>query len=99
MVGLYGLSVMLWLGKAVYAGHERCISFFHMGTAEEPPNSARPLLNRVLWKLLAEHARHTLRVVTDQDPSTSGWKTTSRSEVTRIVIETLRRMSRAGLDE
>jgi hypothetical protein len=59
---------MLWLGKAVCADHERCISFFHMGTAEEPPNSARPLLNRVLWKLLAEHARHTLRVVTDQDP-------------------------------
>ena len=42
--------------------------FFHIGTSEDPPNSARPVLNRALWKMLADHARHTFRVVTDQDP-------------------------------
>ncbi len=41
---------------------------FHIGTAEEPPKSARTVLNRALWKMLANHARHALRVVTDQDP-------------------------------
>jgi hypothetical protein len=61
-------KVMLWLGKAVCSDQNNRISFFHIGTAEEPPNSARPELNRALWKLLADHTQHTFRVVTDQDP-------------------------------
>ena len=60
-------KVMLWLGKTVGDDSGGGIRFFHIGAAEEPPNSARPVLNRALWKLLAEHAQHTFRVVTDQD--------------------------------
>jgi hypothetical protein len=60
---------MLWLGKAVLHDSDEQINFFHIGAAAEPPNSARAVLNRVLWKMLADHARHTLRVVTDQDPA------------------------------
>jgi hypothetical protein len=59
---------MLWLGKAIHDGAESQSKYFHMGTSEEPPNSARPVLNRALWKMLADHAHHTFRVVTDQDP-------------------------------
>lgn len=61
-------KVMLWLGKAVRHDTEDRISFFHLGTSEDPPNSKRPVLNRVLWKMLADHACHAFRVVTEQDP-------------------------------
>lgn len=61
-------QVMLWLGKAIHDGAESQIRYFHIGASEEPPNSARPVLNRALWKMLADHAHHTFRVVTDQDP-------------------------------
>ena len=61
-------QVMLWLGKTVFHEKNGQIDFFHRGAAEEPPNSARTVLNRVMWKMLADHARDTFRVVTDQDP-------------------------------
>ena len=35
----------------------------------EPPNSHRLELNRVLWKMLADHAGHSLRVVVEGDPN------------------------------
>lgn len=53
-------KVALWPGKAVKRGGK--VSFFHVGSAEQPPNAARPELNRVLWKMLADHAEHNLRV-------------------------------------
>ena len=62
-------KVMLWLGKAVFHDSDERINFFHIGPSEEPPNAARTVLNRVLWKMHADHARHTLRVVADQDPA------------------------------
>jgi hypothetical protein len=35
---------------------------FHDGAEDTPPNSAQPLLTRSLWKFLAEHAGHPVRV-------------------------------------
>jgi len=61
-------QVMRWLGRAVRDGPDRQIRYFHIGASEDAPNSARPVLNRALWKMLADHAHHTFRVVTDQDP-------------------------------
>ena len=56
----------LWLGKVCTdeSGRRR----YHIGDADEPPNANRDLLNRVLWKLLAECEGSMLKVVTDRDP-------------------------------
>lgn len=59
-------KVHLWLGKAVY-NEDKSIHYFHIGAAESPRNSEQPTLNRVLWKMLADHAGHPLRVITPQD--------------------------------
>ncbi len=45
----------LWLGKALRFA-------FHIGGAEEPPHWARPQLNQVLWKFLADHGGHRIDV-------------------------------------
>ena len=90
---------MLWLGKAVFHDSDERINFFHIGPSDEPPNSARTVLNRVLWKMLADHARHTLRVVTGQIRCINGWKNTSRSVAMKSMILPLRHTSRGGADE
>ncbi|MFI9402735.1 hypothetical protein [Nocardia sp. NPDC052316] len=59
-------DVRLWLGKVIHHGDANPI-YFHAGPADEAPNWARDELNAVLWKLLAEHARHPLRVVVEGD--------------------------------
>jgi hypothetical protein len=58
--------VKLWLGKAVFGDDER-LRYFHIGSDESEPNSHRLELNRALWKLLADHAGHPLRVVVEGD--------------------------------
>ncbi len=55
-------KVMVWLGKAKIAG-ERVEAIRPAG--EEHEND---VLNRVIWKMFADHAGHTLRVVVDLDP-------------------------------
>ena len=59
-------EVSLALGKPVRdaAGS---VGYFHLGSAQSPPNSARPQLTRALWKFIAEHGRDHLRIVTDYD--------------------------------
>jgi hypothetical protein len=56
----------MWLGKAIRTpdGHVR---YFHIGGPEEPLNSDRPDLTRALWKFLADHAGHRIRVAFDTD--------------------------------
>jgi|JI61114C2RNA_FD_contig_81_483399_length_2546_multi_2_in_0_out_0_2 hypothetical protein len=59
-------KVSLWLGKSVRASEDSDkISYFIRGS--EPSNSRNETLNRALWKMLAEHARHPLRVVIEGD--------------------------------
>jgi hypothetical protein len=60
-------KVMVWLGKAIFADNGR-INYFKIGGPEDPPNSKRTTLNRVIWKMLADHAGHPLRVVVEGDP-------------------------------
>jgi hypothetical protein len=50
----------LWLGKALH--HNYRPFAFHIGSEEEPPHWARPQLNQVLWKFLAEHTGHRIDV-------------------------------------
>jgi hypothetical protein len=64
---------LLWLGKAIFKqqkgteGASSVVDRFHIGSAEEPPNYRRDLLNQVLWKFLAEHTGMDLRVVVEGD--------------------------------
>ena len=62
-------KIVFWLGKAVFRGEDRlsAVDHFHRGDPSEPPNWARETLNRVLWKMLAEHSGHTLRVLFDYE--------------------------------
>lgn len=53
--------VMVWLGKARIVG-ERVQAIRPVGTEQE-----NDVLNRVIWKMFADHAGHILRVVTDLD--------------------------------
>ncbi|MFC6881417.1 MULTISPECIES: hypothetical protein [Actinomadura] len=59
-------DVRLHLGKAVH--EDRAPAYYHLGPSDEPPNWARDELNAVLWKLLADHARHPLKVIIEGDP-------------------------------
>ena len=56
-------KISLFLGKIVFTPSDD-INFFHRGVADAR-NWQRPELNRVLWKMLADHANHPLRVVTE----------------------------------
>ena len=70
-MGMYGWLVCeddrirFWLGKAYRLGDRR-VGVFQRG---DGPNAAKPELTRALWKFLADHAGHTLRVLTDDDPA------------------------------
>ncbi len=50
----------LSLGKALHNDHRPFA--FHIGGSEEPPHWARPQLNQVLWKFLADHTGHRIDV-------------------------------------
>jgi hypothetical protein len=50
----------LWLGKVLHRDYRPFA--FHIGGPEEPPHWARPQLNQVLWKFLADHAGHRIDV-------------------------------------
>lgn len=50
----------LWLGKALHDDHRPFA--FHRGSADEPSHWARPQLNQVVWKFLADHTSHRIDV-------------------------------------
>jgi hypothetical protein len=50
----------LWLGKALHRDYRAFA--FHIGSEEQPPHWARPQLNQVLWKFLADHSGHRIDV-------------------------------------
>ena len=62
-------KVVFWLGKTVFREEDTVsiIDHFHRGDQSVPPNWARATLNRVLWKMLAEHSGHLLRVLFDHE--------------------------------
>lgn len=60
-------KVSRMLGKVI-ARDESRVDYFHLGAASEPLNWERPELNQVVWKMLADHTSHQLRVITSWDP-------------------------------
>jgi hypothetical protein len=64
------------LGDAVFRpGGE--VAYFQRGDREAPRNSETPALNRALWKMLADHWGHNIRVVLDlveEDPDGRDWR-------------------------
>lgn len=60
-------KVHLWLGKTIFR-KDGSIAYFKIGGPEDLPNSQRPELNRSVWKMLADHAGHQLRVVVEDSP-------------------------------
>lgn len=58
-------EVILWLGKARFAG-DRVVAF-HAG-ADATPNPENTLLTRALWKFLATHAGHPIATQVEGAP-------------------------------
>jgi hypothetical protein len=59
-------SIQLFLGKAVVRPDQTIDRFWRADAS--PSNASDLVLNRVLWKMLAEHGVHGLRVVVEDDP-------------------------------
>jgi hypothetical protein len=64
--GCMDCKVILCLGKVLH--HDYQPIYYHLITEEGTKNSQQGQLNRVIWKMLADHARHNLRVVIEGDP-------------------------------
>ncbi|TCO52476.1 hypothetical protein [Actinocrispum wychmicini] len=60
-------QVLLPLGKPL-VGDDGSVVRFHRGAEDAPPNSGQPDLTRALWKFLAEHAGHPMRVKFSYEP-------------------------------
>ena len=60
-------KVKLWLGKTIFR-EDGSVAYFHIGGSKQPLNSQRPELNGTIWKMLADHAGHHLRVVVEGNP-------------------------------
>ena len=61
-------KVSLWLGKAInWPADDVGLKSFARGDAPQGLNWKWDTLNRVLWKMLAEHTGHNIRVVLEQD--------------------------------
>ena len=74
----------IWLGKAVRL-HENDdldqVEFYHQGPSGGVFNYEDPLLNKVLWKFLAEHANKELRVVADGDYNDDEYERVPTSDI------------------
>jgi len=56
----------MWLGKAIRVRQSdgtETVNYFHQGAYDDPPNYENEMLNKVLWKFLAEHTHKELRIV------------------------------------
>ncbi len=64
-------KVQLWLGKAIFQ-HDSTEqpTYFQRGNTDNgvPLNSENLVLSKALWKMLADHARHSLKVIVEGDP-------------------------------
>jgi hypothetical protein len=59
-------KVKFWLGKAVFHPNDTVDYFF--GVGHEAHNWQNQEANHVLWKMLADHAGHPLRVLVEWTP-------------------------------
>ncbi len=59
-------KVHLFLGGTAFRGDT--IWYFAMGPIGSPPNFQQPELTRSLWKMLADHAGHNVRVIVEGSP-------------------------------
>jgi hypothetical protein len=61
-------KVVLWLGKATnWRDEDVGPKSFARGDAPDGLNWKWEILNQVLWKMLAEHTGHTIRVVLEHE--------------------------------
>ncbi len=62
--------IELWLGKAIFKSDSEQPTCFQIGSPKNgtPLNSENTILNKVLWKMLADHARHSICVFVEGDP-------------------------------
>ena len=58
--------VLFPLGNAIFHPDGR-VNYFHNGPVDAPLNWQNPELNQVLWKMLADHAGHHLKVLVSGD--------------------------------
>jgi hypothetical protein len=58
--------VRLSLGKAIMTSDD-AVLYYHIGGPNEPRNPERPDLTCALWKMLADHAEHRMRIAFDTD--------------------------------
>lgn len=61
----------LFLGKAISSGTQ--VDFYHRGGAEREHPWQRHELNQVLWKFLADHTSHQIRVLQEHEMSDEDW--------------------------
>jgi hypothetical protein len=59
-------KITLFLGKVI-SHPGGTVNYFHRGELKER-HSQRPELNGTLWKMLADHAGHSLRVLVEWAP-------------------------------
>ena len=85
-MSLYGYLVCvdcgerLWLGKAIQPRGDT-IDHFQVGDAGAPRNSEQRELTRALWKMVAVHAGHGLRVVVEGQDGYRELLEESRTEI------------------
>lgn len=59
-------KVGFWLGKAVFAD-QKSVKYFHRVNKTNLRNWEQVVLNQALWKFLADHKGHNLRVLADYE--------------------------------
>ncbi len=77
-------KICLWLGKALFEGDR--LDQFKIG-ADPLPNPENALLNRVVWKIFADHAGHPLRVAVDPAFDAGPWREIGGDEEGDISVE------------
>lgn len=83
-------QVILPLGKPVL-GTSGGIDRFHLAGQGFDANSANPLLTKALWKFLAEHAGHPMRVKFSYEPdfeTVAGFQEIGGDQDTDVPLET-----------
>jgi hypothetical protein len=58
--------IYMWLGKALRREDDSVLKF-HVGDEHEPPNSEKTIRTKALWKMLADHTGHPLRVLLEHE--------------------------------
>ena len=68
----------IFLGQAVMARDNASVFYFHRGPAGAVKNANNEILNKAIWKMLAEHVNHSIRVVLEYSIDPETWKEMTR---------------------